>query len=69
MCETIESDFLITLKDTRGLKSSVSIHQNENHTLCSSIFAVVFLTKVLSYTAWKVSRYGVFSGPYFPVFG
>ena len=21
------------------------------------------------YTAWKVSKYGVFSGPYFPVFG
>ena len=20
-------------------------------------------------TAWKVSKYGVFSGPYFPVFG
>ena len=48
MYETIESGFLITLKDTRGLKSSVSIHQNENHKLCSSIFAVVFLTKELS---------------------
>ena len=23
----------------------------------------------LSNTAWKVSKYGVFSGPYFPVFG
>ena len=23
----------------------------------------------LTYTAWKVSKYGVFSGPYFPVFG
>ena len=22
-----------------------------------------------SYTAWKVSKYGVFSGPYFPAFG
>ena len=21
------------------------------------------------HTAWKVSKYGVFSGPYFPVFG
>ena len=21
------------------------------------------------FTAWKVSKYGVFSGPYFPVFG
>ena len=21
------------------------------------------------YAAWKVSKYGVFSGPYFPVFG
>ena len=24
---------------------------------------------VQHYTAWKVSKYGVFSGPYFPVFG
>ena len=23
----------------------------------------------LVYAAWKVSKYGVFSGPYFPVFG
>ena len=23
----------------------------------------------MTYTAWKVSKYGVFSGPYFPVFG
>ena len=23
----------------------------------------------LTYTAWKVSKYGVFSGPYFPAFG
>ena len=22
-----------------------------------------------TYTAWKVSKYGVVSGPYFPVFG
>ena len=25
-------------------------------------------TEVIN-TAWKVSKYGVFSGPYFPVFG
>ena len=24
---------------------------------------------VKMYTAWKVSKYGAFSGPYFPVFG
>ena len=23
----------------------------------------------ITYTAWKVSKYGVISGPYFPVFG
>ena len=23
----------------------------------------------ITYTAWKVSKYGVFSGPYFPAFG
>ena len=22
-----------------------------------------------NYTAWEVSKYGIFSGPYFPVFG
>ena len=25
--------------------------------------------RVLAYTTWKVSKYGVISGPYFPVFG
>ena len=25
--------------------------------------------KFLEFTAWKVSKYGVFSGPYFPIFG
>ena len=24
---------------------------------------------IILYTAWKVSKYGVFFGPYFPVFG
>ena len=24
---------------------------------------------IFSHTAWKVSKYGVFSGPYFPLFG
>ena len=29
-----------------------------------------FLRKLTeTYTAWKVSKYGVFSGPYFSVFG
>ena len=30
---------------------------------------VLILTISFSLTAWKVSKYGVFSGPYFPVFG
>ena len=25
--------------------------------------------KALPYTVWKVSKYGVFSGPYFPILG
>ena len=25
--------------------------------------------EIVSFTAWKVSKYGVFSGLYFPVFG
>ena len=24
---------------------------------------------LISFTVWEVSKYGVFSGPYFPVFG
>ena len=27
------------------------------------------IKNVVTYTAWKVSKYGVFSGPYFPAFG
>ena len=32
------------------------------------IFISATLTKLLRFTAWKVSKYRVFSGPYFPVF-
>ena len=32
------------------------------------IFSIV-LVLLKAHTAWKVSTYGVFSGPYFPVFG
>ena len=28
-----------------------------------------WVSQSLYYTVWKVSKYGVFSGPYFPVFG
>ena len=43
-----------------------------------SVYFLFIIFKILSglyqffsdrYTAWKVSKYGVFSGPYFPVFG
>ena len=30
---------------------------------------VVFLLLIQYYTGWKVSKYAVISGPYFPVFG
>ena len=29
----------------------------------------IFITIVEAFTAWKLSKYGVISGPYFPVFG
>ena len=32
------------------------------------IFISAVLTKLLRFTAWKVSKYGVFFWPYFPVF-
>ena len=32
-------------------------------------FLLTLFSIEVSYTAWKVSKYGVFSGPYFPVFG
>ena len=41
----------------------------------TEVFSVMFALNLkdldffISYTAWKVSKYGVISGPYFPVFG
>ena len=32
-------------------------------------FLELTVRKITGYTAWKESKYGVFSGPYFPVFG
>ena len=34
-----------------------------------SILYKKFIFATLLITAWKVLKYGVFSGPYFPVFG
>ena len=39
---------------------------NLQNLLNKSRYEVEFLC---GYTAWKVSKYGVFSGPYFPIFG
>ena len=33
------------------------------------VFSIFELRIQYPYTAWKVSKYGVISGPYFPVFG
>ena len=41
--------------------------QNNKSLLTSTKFRRV--TAISPFTAWKVSKYGVFSGPYFPVFG
>ena len=35
---------------------------------CVTSFWYVASLKLISQTAWKVSKYGVYSGPYFPVF-
>ena len=32
-------------------------------------FSNIEANRLFTYTAWKVSKYGVISGPYFPVFG
>ena len=32
-------------------------------------FLTINTTLLTDYTAWKVSKYGVFSGSYFPIFG
>ena len=42
----------------------VEILSNET-LLCTPLFG---LQVIVPYTAWKVSKYGVISGPYFPVF-
>ena len=34
-----------------------------------TVFAHYFISFYISHTAWKVSKYGVFSGRYFPAFG
>ena len=33
------------------------------------ISAFWFIKQTFTFTAWKMSKYGVFYGPYFPVFG
>ena len=30
---------------------------------------LIHFVNIYHYTAWRVSKYGVISGPYFPVFG
>ena len=37
--------------------------------LCDISFNCFFSNQVDTHCAWKLSRYGVISGPYFPVFG
>ena len=53
------------------LKSSQHC-RNEGPSVHPFIFALVVVNMIqntLIPTAWKVSKYGVISGPYFPVFG
>ena len=33
----------------------------------TGIYFIILI--LISFTVWEVSKYGVFSGPYFPVFG
>ena len=55
--------FLCVLKAAwRGLTVAVSL-------CCVNSFWYVASLRLISQTAWKVSKYGVYSGPYFPVFG
>ena len=54
--------FLCVLKAAwRGLTVAVSL-------CCVNSFWYVASLRLISQTAWKVSKYGVYSGPYFPVF-
>ena len=47
----------------------ISFYGGLSLTLWNTTCAYTFTWGMESYTAWKVSKYGVISGPYFPVFG
>ena len=50
-----------------GNNSNVSISYNSNNTNAENE-SQTLLNKLKTFTAWKVSKYGFISGPYFPVF-
>ena len=52
-------------------KISFSFHlvKPEWNFLCSEGIQISLRSGIFANTAWKVSKYGAFSGPYFPVFG
>ena len=54
-----------------GLLSDIfgSVDGPSVHPLIFALVVVNMIQKPLIPTAWKVSKYGVISGPYFPVFG
>ena len=59
---------IITTKEARYCKLTISIFIIIIHTILVSIMVAAWFLRG-NCTAWKVSRYRVFSGPYFPAFG
>ena len=56
---------LLNLSEYVGL--NVKMYGLSLYRYYDEMFILSFL-RILTYTAWKVSKYGVFSGPYFPLF-
>ena len=48
--------------------SSITFILKEKISTITSTFVILTFQKT-EYTAWKLSKYGIISGPYFPVFG
>ena len=53
----------------RKLPTSTFMSKWESLPGCFQICKNSFVYSITPFTAWKVSKYGIFSGPYFPVFG
>ena len=75
MPETREIITVLEICQTLIYSKSSSLTESNSLTLCILVFKLNSVWSIASWlysnpsTTWKVSKYGVFSGPYFPAFG